>query len=259
MTLASIVWKDLQPMFNTWQVCQEPKSTIEEEDPFVSSIVESPKWISDTGASGRRYLNQDTADLWQKSVGVLVGTPTISLVANAVEAVFKVIKVVTFANFWMDREIIPASKNPSKHVLFGTLKSGRTLCFADFLPTNKLMGEGIGYTLAHAKEKMNAAWAKPLLARIDEEHPYDFKARLLDTLDDLYFIVKLVPSLAARTLCALGGVVLGTFSSTRTRDCAKLYATFERWQGASFMLAPCFQPEATHHGLGGNINEPNAW
>ena len=39
----------------------------------------------------------------------------------------------------------------------------------------------------------------------------------------------------------------------------KLYATLERFAFGDFVLAPCFQPRATSHLFGGDIEEEDQW
>jgi len=79
-----------------------------------------------------------------------------------------------------------------------------------------------------------------------------FTASCKYTAIDLFHIVFVPFLLAGLTSSA----VLGCFSPLNGK---KLYASFERLQYGSGILAPCFQPDPTSHLFGGNLDNPNAW
>ncbi|MFI5334547.1 MAG: hypothetical protein ACHQT8_05215 [Chlamydiales bacterium] len=246
--MATITLEDFRPAFNGWQTAAEDLCGYPARDGrWIPGMVADYR-IIDTASAQRRYMNQSQVSFWLKSLLLVLGTPTISLVMNVAEGVFRALKVVTFANFWADREVdagLEALRRPEQQ-----------LTIADFFPHLSI---GVP-ALSRLQEKITRAW-RPFFgyyAGPQHHFSYPFKARLRETADDLLFIALLIPTLAGRTLSALAGSTCGAFSLTCGRDAAKIYATFERLQGAGFILAPCFQPSATRHGLGGDINNPNA-
>ena len=84
------------------------------------------------------------------------------------------------------------------------------------------------------------------------EKSYNFKSRLKDASTDLIRIVTQPIALVGLELAAIYGLF-------RPYDGRKLYASIERAQYGNFILAPCFQPNAEEHLLGGDINERNAF
>jgi xanthosine utilization system XapX-like protein len=75
---------------------------------------------------------------------------------------------------------------------------------------------------------------------------YPFKARLIDAGIDLLRIKSTPLSLIALPLASLFGLL-------RPYDGRKLYASIERAIYGRPILAPCFQPNPTHHFFGGKI------
>lgn len=65
--------------------------------------------------------------------------------------------------------------------------------------------------------------------------------------------------IAAAPLSIVGAELAAVYGLFRPYDGRKLYATVERAEYGDFVLAPCFQPEAASHLLGGDINKRNAY
>lgn len=86
----------------------------------------------------------------------------------------------------------------------------------------------------------------------DGEKSYNFKRRLKEAGTDLLRVVTQPIAFAGLELAA----IYGLFSPY---DGRKLYASIERAQYGHFILAPCFQPDAEEHLLGGDINERDAF
>lgn len=86
----------------------------------------------------------------------------------------------------------------------------------------------------------------------DGEQSYNFKSRLKDAGTDLLRIATQPIAIVGLELAAIYGLF-------RPYDGRKLYASIERAQYGNFILAPCFQPNAEEHLLGGDINERNAF
>lgn len=84
------------------------------------------------------------------------------------------------------------------------------------------------------------------------EQSYSFKSRLKDASADLLRIVTQPLAFVGLELAAIYGLF-------RPYDGRKLYASIERAQYGNFVLAPCFQPNAEEHFLGGDIKEKNAF
>jgi hypothetical protein len=82
--------------------------------------------------------------------------------------------------------------------------------------------------------------------------PFPFKVSLILAGTDFIRIFTTPLVYVALELAAIYGVV----SPYNGR---KLYASLERAQYGDGILAPCFQPEATKHLFGGDINKQNAW
>jgi len=82
--------------------------------------------------------------------------------------------------------------------------------------------------------------------------PYSFNASLKEAGKDLLRIFTTPIAYVGLELAA----IYGRF---RPYDGRKLYATIERAQYGHFILAPCFQPQATRHLFGGDINNKNAF
>jgi hypothetical protein len=86
----------------------------------------------------------------------------------------------------------------------------------------------------------------------NEEANSSFKARLADAGEDLLKIVAAPVSILGLELAA----IYGWF---RPYDGRKLYASMERAIYGHSILAPCFQPDPTHHAFGGDINRKDAF
>lgn len=81
---------------------------------------------------------------------------------------------------------------------------------------------------------------------------YDLKARAMETGRDLLRVVGAPIALVGLELSAIYGIF-------NPYDGRKLYASFERVFYNHWILAPCFQPNATMHLMGGNIHDQNAY
>lgn len=200
--------------------------------------------IYDRKGANRPYLNQSETEIRVTALGLLVATPTISLIINVVEAAFRALKLLTLAHFWqakLDLRYLPFPDTDEKDSQ--TDINQRPLAVVDFLPNNPGSKEGIGFTIHRLYHEGVAS-----LALHNRATPYSFHSRIKSVGCDLLFIALLIPTLFLRQLAAL-------YTLVRPRDGAKLYASFERLQGANFFLAPCLQPYPTRHGLGGHIPE----
>lgn len=129
--------------------------------------------------------------------------------------------------------------------------------FKCFLVT---LGTPIVHTVASL---INIAYRVALLVSFShfwniQDKQYTFKARLQDYGYDLLRIIATPIALVGLQLSSLYGV----FSPYNGR---KVYATFERalyGQGihpGAGILAPCFQPDAAKHLLGGDIGSKDTW
>jgi hypothetical protein len=87
---------------------------------------------------------------------------------------------------------------------------------------------------------------------VEGEAEYNFKARMIDIKQETLALGKFL--LAPLLLEA--AAIYGMF---RPYDGRKLYASVERTVYGGFVLAPCFQPEATRHAFGGNVDQKNAF
>ena len=81
---------------------------------------------------------------------------------------------------------------------------------------------------------------------------FDIKVELSEVGKDILKLVASPLALPLLELSALYGLI-------RPYDGRKLYATIERLIYGDYVLAPCFQPSAEKHLLGGNIDEKNAF
>jgi hypothetical protein len=81
---------------------------------------------------------------------------------------------------------------------------------------------------------------------------YDLTGRLKNCAVDTLRVLTTPLAPIALQLTAIYGLF-------RPYDARKLYATIERAQYGNFILAPCFQPLATHHLFHGKIDEQNAF
>jgi len=96
-------------------------------------------------------------------------------------------------------------------------------------------------TLYHFKELLTKA-----------NNPPTFKACLNEAGKDALRIITAIFAYVLLEIAACYGTI-------RPYDGRKLYATIERAQYGNFILAPCFQPDASRHLFGGNINTKNAF
>lgn len=86
----------------------------------------------------------------------------------------------------------------------------------------------------------------------DKTVPYCFTARLSAWGKDLMKVIFAPIFYLGLELSVLYGLAF-------PYDGGKLYASLERIAFNRFILAPCFQPEATTHLGGGDINKRNVW
>lgn len=86
----------------------------------------------------------------------------------------------------------------------------------------------------------------------DGEDSYNFKARLTDVGIDLLRII-------ATPLAIIGLECAAIYGVFRPYDGRKLYATIERAEYDSYILAPCFQPDPKRHAFGGDVNTMGAF
>ena len=78
-----------------------------------------------------------------------------------------------------------------------------------------------------------------------------FCAHIKESVSSLFVIVLMPLIYVALEFAALYGV-LAPYGGR------KLYGTLERLAGEKGFLAPCFQPEPTHHLFGGDLMDPYA-
>ncbi len=78
-----------------------------------------------------------------------------------------------------------------------------------------------------------------------QETSYNFTARLLNAAGDVFRIPMQPAAILGLELASLYGTI-------RPNDGRKLYASIERAQYETPVLAPCFQPDPTSHLLGGD-------
>ena len=82
----------------------------------------------------------------------------------------------------------------------------------------------------------------------ENESEYSFTCRLEDAAVDLLKVAMAPLVLIGLELSAVYGIF-------NPRDGRKLFASLERFEFEnSFILSPCFQPDPTHHLLGGDLN-----
>lgn len=86
----------------------------------------------------------------------------------------------------------------------------------------------------------------------ESEAKYSFSLRAKELGFDALRVLATPFGLLALPSCAVFGLI-------SPNDGRKLYATLERALYNGFTLAPCFQPEATSHAFGGDINQKNAF
>jgi hypothetical protein len=86
----------------------------------------------------------------------------------------------------------------------------------------------------------------------DGEKSYQIKQRL----HDLGFDCLRIIATPLTYVCLEMSALYGLFTPYNGR---KLYASIERAAYGNFILAPCFQPDAKYHALGGDINKKNAF
>jgi hypothetical protein len=91
---------------------------------------------------------------------------------------------------------------------------------------------------------------------------YNFDMRCIELARDIIRIVAAPLALVALFFVSWGGAL--SFSKEGPRDATKLYSSIEiamyggRMDDGHFGWAPCYQPEATSHALGGDINKERA-
>lgn len=233
--LADLTLRDFQPCCNNWHTDPEFDAH------FTSgSNAGQPLWIID-GATNRPYLNTEESCDRIICISLAVGTPLISLIINVAEGVFKFLKIITFANFWLSAKLVVQKECPPP----ANVPDKTYLTIFDFFSKDQWTNY---HEMTKVKDQLHILCAQPIL---DINKPYHFKARLYQTGIDFLFIVLIIPSLIGRELSVVYGII-------SPKNGKKLYSSFERLQGASFMLAPCCQPAAFCHGLGGDIHNSDA-
>ncbi len=79
----------------------------------------------------------------------------------------------------------------------------------------------------------------------DQEASYNFTARLLKAVEDVFRIPTQPAAILGLEFAAVYGII-------QPNDGRKLYASIERAQYEIPVLAPCFQPDPSWHLLGGD-------
>lgn len=252
----NLMLRDFQPCFNGWD-----KWFTQENDPTISyhknltgltkrtdEITAWSSWSSpdgynynfiyftDSKSSSKTYYHDSMTVLRVKHFGLILGTPTIVLPADASNALFKAFKILTFANFWKTREIIPetdfqykiqqkiekAQKVSNEDRILNFAKN-LAIALVQIVFWNVILSINQGY---HE------------LTPLSLHEKYDFKTRVVETIQDLSFILKLIPTVIGRELSAIWGLAFPL-------DGAKVYAAFQKLQDG-FVLAPCFEPMGFH-------------
>jgi hypothetical protein len=85
--------KDFQPI-STWTVDTEGGKWEGENE---------PKYLLDE-STGRRYFNESKGCVRFKCIGLSLITPFAHLIATVVNVIYRVLKIISFANFWLPRE-----------------------------------------------------------------------------------------------------------------------------------------------------------
>lgn len=85
---------------------------------------------------------------------------------------------------------------------------------------------------------------------LESEKP--MQKRLTQVREDIFNIAMTPLVFVGLELSAIYGIL-------RPYDGRKLYASLERSLYGQHLLAPCFQPDPTHHAFGGDLNAKNAW
>ena len=131
-------------------------------------------------------------------------------------------------------------------------ESKKTVKFKCFLLT---LGTPIVHVIASvvtiAFRALRLATLSHFWAHRSGEKSYSIKNRLKDAGVNLLKIATQPITLVGLQLAAIYGLF-------RPFDGRKLYASIERAQYGSFVLAPCFQPDANKHLFGGNIHTRDA-
>jgi hypothetical protein len=85
--------KDFQPI-NTWKVDSDGPTWDNDDEPM---------YIIDQ-TTGKQYWNDSPSTLRIKSLLLTLGTPLIHTIALSCGVVYRILKLVTFYNFWAERE-----------------------------------------------------------------------------------------------------------------------------------------------------------
>ena len=147
------------------------------------------------------------------------------------------------------RFIVDGATN--KKYLNEDLKIIRIKCFLLTLGTPVVHSIAALYAIASKTLKI-ATFYHFRKARATEPQRPKISTALKATGIDLLKIV-------AAPLAWVGLELAAVYGIFRPLDGRKLYASIERAEYGSFVLAPCFQPEPTHHALGGDITQHNAF
>lgn len=175
--MSNITLRDFQPI-NTWKPDLDGSKWKDGD----------PEYLIDM-TTGRRYWNESKGCIALKCFLLTMGTPIVHVIASLVNVAYKIVKLVSFSHFRMNKE-------------------GKTLS--------------------------------------------SFQEKLKDAGQDLLKVITTPIALAGLELAAIYGV----FTPYNGR---KLYASIERAQYGTCILAPCFQPNPRYHALGGNPQERNAF
>lgn len=88
-----VLWGDFQPI-NKWKLACDGERW---------EGISEPKFIIDL-TTERRYLNQSKGNIRLKCFGLALVTPIVHSVLSLVAVVSKIVQLVSFSHFWMDKE-----------------------------------------------------------------------------------------------------------------------------------------------------------
>ena len=222
--------KDFQPS-NQWEQDSEgPKWKEYELNSESSSEAETkePKYIVDL-TTHNRYLNESPNTLRIKHGLLLFGVPLF----RSIETTIKLARLVSFYHFWATKNL----DNCNFYIDAVHVENGVQ---AKQVWVNDLYKEFCLSLVRYNSEERAVERANTLKGRVN--------AAKHDLLD-----VTLSPF--AITACEIAALY-GLFAPQNGR---KLFASIERLSQKSFLMAPCFQPNARFHFFGGDINKKNTF
>lgn len=234
---SDLTLRDFQPCCNAWA------KKIEVDKYGIANN----EYLYDRKGANREHWDFSPAINRLKCLALAtVGTPIVLAIAYVVSFVFAALKLVTFANFWMYID-------DDDYAVYDEDITRKEILKARMISQNDILLVSVKEFLQHPIESLKSFYQdNSFVYRPSDGEPYQFRARLFEAADDLFFLFKAIPCLIGCELSALYGIA-------KPFDGAKLYASFEVLSDRVRLLAPCFQANAEKHGLNGNAKNPNAW